>query len=384
LEDFSVATIARNEEKTIPRLLESVKGVEDIVIVDTGSTDSTVKVAKELGSRVVEVGDMFIEIPTKTDVKLFKNRYNIEPSFTTESKLFNYGAARNYAMSLAENDFSFMPDSDEVVEWNIDKVRALLPLADQIAYRFAFSHHSDGSPQLEFTHCKFFRRSKARWVKKVHEVVAPLDNPTVENLARRVYTPDMYLHHWQVPNDNRSNMLPKLEYSILEKDNDDRNTYYLAREYYYHHRWEEAIKMFTSYLKLPGWKPERSQAYIFMGDCYKYSGRGKESIECYHNALIEDDSRREPFWSLGHALYERNNLRGAVAYWVAALEVPYNPNYYLNNMELYTWKIHDQLSLVYDKLGEDKKAQEQWLEAVKASPNDERILQNSKWFNRKR
>lgn len=365
-------------------MLESVKGVEDIVIVDTGSTDNTVKVAKEMGATVFEVGGMFIEVPTKTDIKLFRNRYSVEPSFTTESKLFNYAAARNNAMTMAENDFSFMPDSDEIVDWDIDKVRALLPIADQIAYRFAFSHNPDGSPQLEFTHCKFFRRSKARWVKKVHEVVSPLENPNVENLARRVYTPDMYLHHWQVPNDNRSDMLPKLEYAILEKEDDGRNTYYLAREYYYHMKYDTAIQMFKAYLSLPGWKPERSQAYIFMGDSYKWSGKGKEAVESYHQALAEDDTRREPFWALGNALYERNNLRGAVAYWVAALEIPYNPNYYLNNMELYTWKIHDQLSLVYDKLGEDTKAQYHWLEAVKAAPNDERILNNSKWFNRKR
>jgi tetratricopeptide (TPR) repeat protein len=98
---------------------------------------------------------------------------------------------------------------------------------------------------------------------------------------------------------------------------------------------------------------------------------------------MEDDSRREPFYALGMTYYEWAQYRQAAIYLRAGLEVPFNENYYLNNMNLYSWVIWDALSLVYDKLGETVKAREAWLEAVRAAPDDERILRNSKWFNRK-
>jgi len=377
MEQFTVATIARNEAKTLPRLLASVQGADEVVILDTGSTDGTADVARGLGATVHEVGERFIEVPTQADIDTFTERYGHAPTFTTESRLFNYGAARNHAMSLAAHDWCFMPDADEAVEWDLEKVRSLLPECDQVSYRFAFSHNSDGTPALEFTHCKFLRRSKGRWVKKIHEVVVGIPE------ARLRYCEDMYLHHWQQPSANRTNFLPKLEYAILEQEDDDRNTYYLAREYYYVGEHDTAIKMFERYLELPGWKPERGQALIFMGDCYKWTGRGTEAIDCYHRAMIEDDSRREGFWALGMTYWEWAKYRPAAIYLRAATEIPLQPNYYLNNMGLYTWVIWDQLSLVYDKLGETRKAQEAWLEAVKAAPEDQRILSNGKWFHRK-
>jgi len=376
-EDFSVVVIARNEEKTLPRLIESLEGVEDIVILDTGSTDNTVEVASEMGARVECVGDRFIEIPTQEDIETFISRYGFEPSFTTESKLFNYAAARNYAMTLAKNDFCFQPDCDEIVDWDLEKVKVLLPNCDQLSYRFCFAHAPDGSPLLEFTHCKFFRRSKGKWVKKVHEVVSGVSN-------RILWTDEIYLHHWQQKNDNRSNMLPKLEYAILETENDDRNTYYLAREYYYNSDFEHGVPMFEAYFRLPGWKPERSQGCIYVGHLHKWHGKLEEAYEWYHRALMEDDSRREPFVALADTLLENGRTRSAVAYYKAALEIPFNPNYYLNDMSLYGWMLDDKLSILYDKLGEEEKARYHWLEAVKHAPEDQRIINNAKWFYRKK
>jgi tetratricopeptide (TPR) repeat protein len=52
---LSLCLIARNEEEMLPGCLASVRGVADeIVLVDTGSTDRTVEVAREAGARVLE------------------------------------------------------------------------------------------------------------------------------------------------------------------------------------------------------------------------------------------------------------------------------------------------------------------------------------------
>ncbi|ADU97127.1 glycosyl transferase family 2 [Thermovibrio ammonificans HB-1] len=51
----AACVIAKNEEKNLPRLLESIRGKFDqIVVVDTGSTDRTVEIARSYGCKVVK------------------------------------------------------------------------------------------------------------------------------------------------------------------------------------------------------------------------------------------------------------------------------------------------------------------------------------------
>ena len=47
---LSVAMIARNEEKNLPRTLEAVKWADEIVIVDSGSVDRTPEIAASFGA----------------------------------------------------------------------------------------------------------------------------------------------------------------------------------------------------------------------------------------------------------------------------------------------------------------------------------------------
>ena len=49
-----VASIALNEEKHVRRWAESAKDADYIYLLDTGSTDDTIKIAKECGVTVIE------------------------------------------------------------------------------------------------------------------------------------------------------------------------------------------------------------------------------------------------------------------------------------------------------------------------------------------
>ncbi len=49
---YSVLILTLNEERNLPRCLASVKGCDDIVVLDSGSTDRTAEIAREAGARV--------------------------------------------------------------------------------------------------------------------------------------------------------------------------------------------------------------------------------------------------------------------------------------------------------------------------------------------
>lgn len=49
---LSVAIITKNEEHNLPRTLASVKWADEVIVVDSGSTDRTVEIARRLGAKV--------------------------------------------------------------------------------------------------------------------------------------------------------------------------------------------------------------------------------------------------------------------------------------------------------------------------------------------
>ena len=84
----SLTMIVRNEQDHLAKCLESVRGLfDEIIIVDTGSTDRTKEIAREFGAKVFD----FVWID-------------------------DFAAARNEALSHATGDYAFWLDADDVVE----------------------------------------------------------------------------------------------------------------------------------------------------------------------------------------------------------------------------------------------------------------------------
>ncbi|HNV63486.1 MAG TPA: glycosyltransferase, partial [Candidatus Cloacimonas acidaminovorans] len=52
MEQLSAVLIVKNEEKNIARCLKSISWVDEIVILDTGSSDATVNICKQFGAKI--------------------------------------------------------------------------------------------------------------------------------------------------------------------------------------------------------------------------------------------------------------------------------------------------------------------------------------------
>lgn len=95
---ISVCMIVKNEEKILKRCLDSIKGIwDELIIVDTGSTDKTKEIAKKYTDKVFDF-----------------------------EWIDDFSAARNYAWSKATKDYIYMADADEVIDReNLDKFKKL-------------------------------------------------------------------------------------------------------------------------------------------------------------------------------------------------------------------------------------------------------------------
>jgi glycosyltransferase involved in cell wall biosynthesis len=149
---LSVVVITQDEEAAIARTLDSVAWADEIVVVDSGSTDRTVEIARERGAKVVVTPDW--------------------PGF---------GPQKNRALDLATGDWVLSLDADEwLTPASAEEIKAALgagagdgPAAYRLPRRSSFCgrfmHHSGWWPDYVV---RLFRRGSARFSDdSVHERV---------------------------------------------------------------------------------------------------------------------------------------------------------------------------------------------------------------------
>lgn len=334
---FSVALIAKNESKTLPRLLGSLASFKErggeIILVDTGSTDNTVQVAKDLGCQVTEVGERFIRTITDKEARYINNDLtDVSEADVVKAgdTLFDYSAARNFAASLTSNDMVAMPDCDEeYTKLDIDKLNELIDAgAEQFEYQFVFSHDPEGNELVKFFHSKFYNRQKMKWVGIIHEVLSGEGNKQTleENVIK--------LEHWQNQETNRGHYLKGLALSVHEDPNNDRNLHYLGRELMYVGRPKSAIKVLEQHIALDRWPAEKSQSQIHIGDAYMKMGDAQKAVHSYIEAFNTHPFRREPMMKIAEYYYQNGMPDHTLAYVAAAMQIK-GDQYYANFQPYY-------------------------------------------------
>lgn len=146
---ISATIITFNEERNLARVIESLRCCDEILVLDSGSNDRTVEIAKKLGARVVEASWQ------------------------------GYAAQKNIAAQLAANDWILALDADESLSealeaeiWQIKKTGPkydgfTVPRLAQYLGRWIL--HSGWHPDRKV---RLFNRQKAKWVGEfVHESV---------------------------------------------------------------------------------------------------------------------------------------------------------------------------------------------------------------------
>ncbi len=366
---FSTVVIAKNEEKTLPRLIKSLEGVDEIIVCDTGSTDNTIKVAKSLGATVFEKKfDIIVDEALKKKIDEIVGENNIKVG----DRAFNFAEARNWAITHAKNDMIFMPDCDEIVEWDLPEVERLLDEGvDRLEYHFIFCFDAEGKPLIQFSHSKLYNRKKFHWVRNIHEVL--------EGQGKTVYTDKILLKHYQNPETNRGQYLKGLAIDYIQNPYNDRNCHYFAREMMYAGKPKEAIKMFEQHIEKPGWNTEKGQSLIFMGNCYRTLKDEQKAMECYARGFTYDMNRREALLGMAQVKYDNAQWVEAERLYWSAVMIP-KGNYYANWAPNYGHFPWGQLSVCLFNQGRKEEAKKCLMKALEYEPNNETYKGNLKFF----
>ncbi len=148
--EISCCMIVKNEEKILARCLDSIRDlVEEIVIVDTGSTDRTKEIAARYTDRI----------------------YDFE-------WIDDFAAARNFAFSKATKDYIYSADADEVVDEENrarfrDLKQVLLPEIDIVQMKYGNQLHQGTVYNFdeEYRPKLFKRLREFIWTEPIHEMV---------------------------------------------------------------------------------------------------------------------------------------------------------------------------------------------------------------------
>ncbi|MCI8445116.1 MAG: glycosyltransferase [Bacilli bacterium] len=346
-----VYAISKNEEKFVKRWVESMNEADAIYVLDTGSTDQTVKKLKKYGVHV-----------TKKEIKPWR-----------------FDVARNESLKLVPEDYDICvcTDLDEVFKpgwrkkleelWKEDTTRA--------RYNYNWSLDENDQPIVNFYIEKMHKRKGYQWTHPVHEVLE-----YSEGAERVITTDEITLNHYPDHSKSRGSYLPLLELSVEESPEDDRNMHYLGREYMYYGRWNECIDTLIRHLNLKTaiWPDERAASMRFIARSYRELKRYEEARMWLDKAMIEAPHLRDPFVERVILEYHLQNYPGVIQYGLQALEIKQHPKTYIN--EVFSWNntIYDLLSLAYYYTGNPKEALRYIDFALAMDPDDERLQNNKK------
>jgi glycosyltransferase involved in cell wall biosynthesis len=383
---FSIVAIARNESNTLPRLLKSLEQFQsmggEIVVVDTGSVDSTAQVARAAGCVVFEEGPRFqrvldAELARKINEKFVAGH---DRDVAKEGdRLFDFAAARNFAVSRAKNDFVLMLDCDEVLTvFDVEAVSKATENVGKLEFQFVFAHDEFGQPLVKFSMSRFYDRRLFHWNPNsiVHETLT-----SIGLNAASLYLGEDILksEHWQNEQTDRSEYLTGLALDCFLHPTNDRNSHYFARELFYKGRYASAIKEFERHIEMNGWPVERAQSMVYIGDCYKALGRDELALVWWNQAFLADGTRREPLMRLAWHFFHKNDKHKTAAFASAALAIPY-VGFYMDNQAHYRHEPHELLYWALYYLESAAQAAAHWRQALSFQPQNQKYIDDSKFF----
>lgn len=354
---ISLAMIVKDEEQTIEHCLNSVLQIADeIIIVDTGSTDRT----KELCLKYTD--------------KVYDFKW-----------INDFSAARNYSYSLATKDYILWLDADDILlPEDIIKFMELKKNLSKgihvVMMKYATGYDDEGNIIFSYYRERLTKREcKFKWKEPVHEHL---------EAGGRIYNSDIVITHTKPcsSDDNNTRNIEIYESQIKNGTSlSPRGTYYYARELKEHERYEEAIEQFKSFLDSGlGWIEDNINSCNELGKCYLELDQPQKALESYFRSFVYDRPRAELCCQIGYFYQKKEDYKSA-AFWfelILTLEKPSDIWGFIQH-ECWDYIPFIECAVCYDRLGDYIRAQEFNDRALLVQPNSTSALKNRNYLKAK-
>ena len=350
---ISVCMIVKNEEDVLGRCLDCIKDVADeIVIVDTGSTDKTKEIASKFTPLIYDF--------TWCD---------------------DFAAARNYSFSKGTMEYCMWLDADDVIdEPNVKKLQELknnlTDDIDMVFLKYDVAFDEQGKPTMSYYRERIVKTSRQyQWVGNVHEVIPQ---------GGKVIYKEISVSHKKVrPNPPGRNLQIYKKMIDEGKELDPRQTYYYGRELLYNGFYKEAIERLTSFLEEEkGWIENNIGACKDLATCYYCMQQDDQALKSLFWSFKYDVPRAEICCDIGKHFFDRGKYVEAI-YWykVAADGKKNQENGGFCLPDCYNYIPYMQMCVCYDRIGNREMAVYYNEKAGEIKPDDRSYLFNKNYFS---
>lgn len=282
---ISLCMIVKNEEEVLDRCLLCVTDlVDEIIVVDTGSEDITRQIALKYTAQVYD-------FPWTDD----------------------FSAARNFAFSKASMEYCMWLDADDVIGEEdraafLKLKKELSPDTDMVMMRYNTGFDNTGKPTFWYYRERLIRNGRGYlWQGAVHEVITPSGNV--------IYSDTAVCHKKAKAGDPDRNLNIYSRMLSQGKKLDARETYYYARELYYHGQYETALNTFQVFLTMSeAWIENKIEACAVMSKCFRETGEPSASLAALFKSMEFDVPRAEICCEIGAHFMETEQYHIA-EYW---------------------------------------------------------------------
>ncbi|MDE7406023.1 MAG: glycosyltransferase family 2 protein [Clostridiales bacterium] len=353
---LGLSMIVKNESEVLSRVLDGIKDVVDeIVIVDTGSTDNTVEIARRYTDKV----------------------YSFD-------WINDFSAARNFALSKLTTDYWIWLDADDVIPQNTAvAIKRLMNkkalTADIVMLPYVAAVDDNGKPTFSYYRERIIRNTpRYFWQGAVHEAVELIGNVITLNKS--------IVHAKPTDRINGTRNLDIYEGLIASgRALSPRERYYYARELFYNGRTADAARELSQFIEGDGgFAANKADACLMLCDCFCVLNDKQAAMQAalYRFAFTPPDG--EGCCKLGALFFERGDYKSAAKWYDVALHCkPDMTSGAFVQADYYGIIPLVWLTVCYDRLGETKKAYGYHRRAKKLRPTDKSIIANDAYFSAK-
>ncbi len=350
---ISLCMIVKNEESVLERCLNSVGALADeIILVDTGSTDRTKEVARKYTNDI----------------------YDFE-------WIDDFAAARNFSFSKAKMEYCMWLDADDVILESdrcklLQLKKELTPETDVVMLPYHVGFDESGTPTFLYYRERIIRaQAGLTWKGFVHEAVA--------GSGKRMYY-DAAITHQKPPSPEYSNRNLLIYEKQLAKGTNlnPRDQFYYARELYYHGQYEKAISCLTDLLDSgDGWIENLIEGCRCLAQCYFSIGEDRKALYALLHSLEYSAARSEICCDIGQYFLSRNQYEQAIFWYELALSRPESPtNGAFWDSDCHRFLPCIQLCVCYDAIGKKDIAESYNEKAGVIKPYSASYLHNKNYF----